>query len=1203
MSTRKSIISLVGLLLSLNFAYSQVDPELENLRTVVPPSPNASSLGKFGEWPVSLYTGLPNINIPIHTLKGRSLSVPISIDYHPAGVRVGEIASWVGLGWALNAGGCISRSIRGLPDEQGGYFTVGSNYPNPTNFCGNPINANTFMQVVGGSAQGQQDTQEDAYTISVLGRSYSIVINSDTTAFTMPASNIQITNNFIRTGVNSPSTSTWTVILEDGTTLLFGGPSTDSTAYVEMTDNSRFGGPQFPSAWYLQSMTSPAGETITFTYSVSSILQDTHFTQSDYVEYWTSTYQVGYGTPTPFTDATSISTHPETQTVNQLSLKTIESDLTRVYFIPSTTGRTDLEGGLALSQIQVLSKSNNTYVENWLFNQIYTQCTPGNEASSGDASYCHSRLKLMSLTKEATDNSASEVWSFTYNPTVLPSRQSFAQDYWGFYNGATTNTSLLPTVPFNPTVCTLAGNYGFYPFTNKGFLNSPGQNLSPNPAYMGAESLTQITYPTGGYTVFNFEPNSMPATQEVFVDTPVNLQINDNLNMPYAGSVSFPFTLTKPEYVFYDYSANISQDVLGDYAQAEVTMAITNASGAVVSITSNEANSGVQGSGIQGYASTWANLYNPGSYTLTLSTNVGSDEFTMSGYTLLASVQFNFYSSHGVQNINKMLGGLRINNIQEYDGINPNPINSKYYVYDSAFVINPVDTVNNYVTSQSKVLPVDGAGDQYIYELVTRNSSTKYSLGSIQGGTVGYGKVITYDGLNGANGYTVSSFTCDPETQATLSTSLAFPYPPSDQREWRNGLLINENTFTASGQLVKNVQNTYGFNQISQYDNFNVGYSTINENLLQPYCLGYTLGFCGTQPGCYPITNEEVEHLSSTQIAYDVSNGNSLSTTNTYFYDDPVNMQPIRTLFFDSKGDSVLSYKRTALEEPAINSSIPLSTTAVIAIDSMVSKNMVGPILETEEYRNSGLVNKTLVNYSLLNNNIPFQNNVMVQNSSNPIETRLYLRKYDVYGNLVEQAKDADARHDYIYDYKSTYPIAECVGADSFDIAYTSFEADGTGNWTIPSSIVDPTSSITGTQSYNLTNGSISKSGLTSSATYIISYWSRTGSSYTVTGSTAIKQGKTIAINGASWTYFEHTVTATTSVTVSGSGDIDELRLYPKGALMTTYTYSPLIGMSSSCDVDNRVTYYFYDGLNRLRYIKDQDGNILKTIQYHYMNQ
>src|SRR5580658_10852009 len=82
---------------------AQVDPLLENLRTVVPPSPNASSLGKFGEWPVSLFTGVPGINIPIYELKGRSISVPISIDYHAAGIRVGEVASWVGLGWALNA--------------------------------------------------------------------------------------------------------------------------------------------------------------------------------------------------------------------------------------------------------------------------------------------------------------------------------------------------------------------------------------------------------------------------------------------------------------------------------------------------------------------------------------------------------------------------------------------------------------------------------------------------------------------------------------------------------------------------------------------------------------------------------------------------------------------------------------------------------------------------------------------------------------------------------------------------------------------------------------------------------------------------------------------------------------------------------------------------------------------------------------------
>ena len=51
---------------------------------------------------------------------------------------------------------------------------------------------------------------------------------------------------------------------------------------------------------------------------------------------------------------------------------------------------------------------------------------------------------------------------------------------------------------------------------------------------------------------------------------------------------------------------------------------------------------------------------------------------------------------------------------------------------------------------------------------------------------------------------------------------------------------------------------------------------------------------------------------------------------------------------------------------------------------------------------------------------------------------------------------------------------------------------------------------------------------------------------------------------------------------------------------MISYTYAPLIGMTSECDADNRITYYFYDTLGRLKWIKDQDGNIVKTIQYHF---
>src|SRR3982751_5697532 len=87
---------------------------------VIPPSPNAAALGKFADSPVSLYTGTPQVSIPLYEITEGDLKLPIQLDYHASGLKVGENPSWVGAGWVLNAGGVITRSIRGTPDE-GGY--------------------------------------------------------------------------------------------------------------------------------------------------------------------------------------------------------------------------------------------------------------------------------------------------------------------------------------------------------------------------------------------------------------------------------------------------------------------------------------------------------------------------------------------------------------------------------------------------------------------------------------------------------------------------------------------------------------------------------------------------------------------------------------------------------------------------------------------------------------------------------------------------------------------------------------------------------------------------------------------------------------------------------------------------------------------------------------------------------------------------
>src|SRR5882672_1868816 len=82
-------------------------------------SPNAASLGKYGDIPVGYHTGVPSVGIPIYTVNSGGLTTDISLSYHASGLKVAEVAGWVGAGWSLNAGGMITRSIIGAADDKG----------------------------------------------------------------------------------------------------------------------------------------------------------------------------------------------------------------------------------------------------------------------------------------------------------------------------------------------------------------------------------------------------------------------------------------------------------------------------------------------------------------------------------------------------------------------------------------------------------------------------------------------------------------------------------------------------------------------------------------------------------------------------------------------------------------------------------------------------------------------------------------------------------------------------------------------------------------------------------------------------------------------------------------------------------------------------------------------------------------------------
>jgi len=152
MTMKKTVLLSIVFFLYIQSAVSQ------ELPTIIPPSPTAYELGKFGQIPVGLFSGTPNINIPLHSFNSGDVTVPISLSYNSNGIKVDQISSDVGLGWSLNAGGVITRILRDEVDE-----TYRVNLPE-INYASEDMRI--FLSQVNNN-QGQ-DTQPGAVSTTLL---------------------------------------------------------------------------------------------------------------------------------------------------------------------------------------------------------------------------------------------------------------------------------------------------------------------------------------------------------------------------------------------------------------------------------------------------------------------------------------------------------------------------------------------------------------------------------------------------------------------------------------------------------------------------------------------------------------------------------------------------------------------------------------------------------------------------------------------------------------------------------------------------------------------------------------------------------------------------------------------------------------------------------------------------------------------------
>lgn len=1126
-------LTLFILFFSTHISYTQQD-----LPKIVPASPNAAALGKFGEIPIGLFTGTPNISIPIYEVRSRELTLPISVNYHSSGVKVEEIGSWVGLGWSLSANYSISRSVMGLPDEGGnGYFSHA--VPISTLFSETAQYGQEQEAFIENALHGTWDTEPDIYQFSCgTGSGKFVYSQEDQRFYAIPhkAIKIEILNG--ETG--------WKLTDENGVNYYFTVSETNMTSSV--CDGNLSQGQNNITSWYLKKMVN-ANQTDSIIFN--------------YVGYNYSFTTIGSFTkeilPAFNGDCSAIpEMNSDCYTISQFQgvrLQSIEYLTGRVDFVVQTSDRCDLPGDKALQHIFIYD-SNNELIKKVTFQYGYFNDVD-QPLNCNDPNFAVTRrLKLKEIV-EGDSTLAKSSHQFEYNESILPNRGSFAQDHWGYFNGATSNSHLVPTT--------------YYVTASTGQVHQwTGANREANTQVDIAQAgmLTKITYPTKGYTTFEYE-NHRVNNQYVSPETISNFitQEGDGTGQQNLYQKTFSIDVEPSAINGYQSGAYVTFEADG------ITCSWTGSSStscAIFSVT-----------GPTGYTFTESNqtVFLPnGSYTFTA-------DFT--GNSNVESFM-EFYSRLRWQEVitptastNAPVGGLRIKRITDYDDFNPsNKVVRKFkYTLSSDTLKSSADFrwIPNYIREHVYQLNCDT--DYGKCSKILRSSLGNYPTITASGSHVFYTEVRVLYGENGENGTTLNRF-----TTATDFVLTDFPFPQPTSYEWMKGHLSEkiEYKFHEGVSLpVAKQNNEYAFFGLQKASR---GVKIAPKKI----CLDGTVFsesiLANTHYAYYDVPTDIVKLQSSADTLFDVNNGITLTKLSSFTYSDS-HFQVIKKEEIESSGEKTINY----LKYPADYSNTGTDS-ASMAIMELKDRNMLLQPIESTQWKNIGgteyLISANLNTFKKLQG-IVVQDKVYATELSSPTssfspssimndqlifdskyKSQLRFKDYDMVTGNLEGVQLADnVMRSYVWGYNSIYPIAEFVGANRTEVFHSSFE-DSSGT---------VGESPTGDKYYNSTSYTIPVADRPTGTNLVMTYWYYDGS----------------------WK-FQDEVGYNPIISKPGATRYDEIRVYPKGAEMTTYTYKPGIGIASMTDTNNVSSYYEYDSLGRLKLIKDDKGNVLQHYTYNY---
>jgi hypothetical protein len=517
----------------------------------IPASPSAASLGIFGQVPVGNYTGTANVSIPFYTVNYKELNIPVGISYHAAGNKPDYYPGITGLGWALASGGSITRVVKGMPDYE--RYEIGTQFIpvlyNPTAEADwNKIASLNTQLHSGGFFTDQDRTNPDEFYFNFNGFSGKFYMSQLSTFKVKSTGNEYFTvkgelaanktiimpdlpqdeNNVPYGGVPKKSEIfqnqfVYKITITDakGVKYIFGGtdhsvefsrPGHSTTSPAKATLHNLI----TPTTWQLTSIESPNGYSITLNYERGCVV-----TKVPYSDVFRSLwFKQGSSSPQPGIPPFNVVMGEKSTLVNACYLKSITTPKETLAFTYS-----DASNQLHFPTDPIMYQGN-TVNENAFnyYQDIYRANTESMMGKKLDAidikdvnnvlsksirfSYTNdinTRLKLLSASIFGNDYKPGPTWYFGYNTTPLPSYLSLNTDHYGYYNG------------HNTYINTTVAEYYLDNLDQQAFFDSKEPVLEK----AQAEVLKKITYPTGGFSTFDYALNEYSSKVQTWPFTTV----------------------------------------------------------------------------------------------------------------------------------------------------------------------------------------------------------------------------------------------------------------------------------------------------------------------------------------------------------------------------------------------------------------------------------------------------------------------------------------------------------------------------------------------------------------------------------------------------------------------------------------------------------------------------------------------------------